>query len=408
MARKKKKMLNFRNKLLLNQWILTLFGIDPLDENSKKRPFHKLAEILRDSRFEGLDKDNIHYFYHELTRSNLFWDQHVPLSREQLLSYEENIVHYTQEINNKRNRPVVWKYYQWLSLLFVEIYLDRYFSDKECLLTSLNQYVDKFNIRWADYADLNYYTEDDLNKICLQNATGSGKTLLMHANFLQFRHYAEKYGKSKDLSRAILISPNERLSEQHINEFAESDINAANFAKEGHNLFTQIQGLKHIDVIEITKLGDKEGPNTIATRSLGDQNLLLVDEGHRGISGQNAKKDGNAWYKNRSALCEKGFTFEYSATFDQAVSDTSHEDDYAKTIIFDYSYRWFYEDGFGKDYQILNLPKTFDRIQSTYLTACLLKFYQQLKVYDEKKQSYCHLIWKNLYGCLLVAQYHRA
>ena len=111
---------------------------------------------------------------------------------------------------------------------------------------------------------------------------------------------------------------------------------AANFAKDGHSLFTQAQGISRVDVLEITKLGDKEGPNTIATRSLGDQNLLLVDEGHRGLSGKNAKSEENAWFKNRAMLCDKGFTFEYSATFDQAVSGTGHEDDYARTVIFDY------------------------------------------------------------------------
>ena len=142
-------------------------------------------------------------------------------------------------------------------------------------------------------------------------------------------------------------------------------------------------------MLEITKLGDKEGPNTIATRSLGDQNLLLVDEGHRGLSGKSAKADGNAWFKNRAMLCEKGFTFEYSATFDQAVSGTGHEDDYARTVIFDYSYRWFYEDGFGKDYQILNLPKSYDEIKAVYLTACLLKFYQQLDHIPGERPGIC-------------------
>ena len=38
----------FANKLLLNQWLISLFGIDPLVEqrNNGKvvRPFHKLAE----------------------------------------------------------------------------------------------------------------------------------------------------------------------------------------------------------------------------------------------------------------------------------------------------------------------------------------------------------------------------
>ena len=398
MARTRKSTIKthqFRDKLLLNQWLMSLFGIDPLREGAKKRPFHKLAEPIRDPRLEDLDKDNLHHFFHHLTESPLFSyagvDTHLPqLSREQLLAYEENIVRHTQAINAKRHRPVVWKYYQWLSLLFVEIYLDRYFSDREALLRALNEYVRRFNSRWPEYADMDYFNEEELNKLSLQNATGSGKTLLMHVNYLQYKHYSKKYGKEKDLSRAVLISPNERLSEQHIAEFSESNIVASAFTKDKggmSDLFSQEQGLTRVDVLEITKLGDKEGPNTIATRSLGDHNLLLVDEGHRGLSGKNAKADENAWFKNRAMLCEKGFTFEYSATFDQAVSGTGHEDDYAKTVVFDYSYRWFYEDGFGKDYQILNLPESFDETRAVYLTACLLKFYQQLGIYEDESQS---------------------
>ncbi len=381
------KQHKFRDKLLLNQWLISLFGIDPLREDTRKRPFHKLAETLRDSRLEGLDKDNLHNFYHALVNSNLFWDDSAELSKVQLLAYEENIVRHTQAINTKRHRPVVWKYYQWLSLLFVEIYLDRYSNDRESLLSALNDYVDRFNNRWPEYANMAPFNEDELNKLSLQNATGSGKTLLMHVNCLQYAYYAKKYGREKELSRVILITPNERLSEQHIAEFSESNIGASHFSKQGHDLFTQAQGLARVDILEITKLSDKEGPNTIATRSLGDQNLLLVDEGHRGLSGKNAKTNENAWFKNRAMLCEKGFTFEYSATFDQAVSGTGHEDDYAKTVIFDYSYRWFYEDGFGKDYQILNLPKPFAEIKAVYLTACLLKFYQQLAIYEDKGQA---------------------
>ncbi|MPV86148.1 DEAD/DEAH box helicase family protein [Ostreibacterium oceani] len=374
------KQHKFRDKLLLNQWLMSLFGIDPLAEDASIRPFHKLAEPIRHPKLEGFDKDNLHNFYHALVNSNLFWDDGVQLSKSQLLAYEENIVRHTQAINAKRHRPVVWKYYQWLSLLFVEIYLDRYFSDRESLLAALNEYVDRFNSRYLEYADMAYFNEDELNKLSLQNATGSGKTLLMHVNYLQYKHYSKKYGKEKNLSRAVLISPNERLSNQHLTEFHESNINSALLEKK------QIS-TADIDVVEITKLGHKEGPGTIATRSLGDQNLLLVDEGHRGLSGKNAKTDENAWFKNRAMLCEKGFTFEYSATFDQAVSGTGHEDDYAKTVVFDYSYRWFYEDGFGKDYQILNLPKSFEDLKAVYLTACLLKFYQQLDIYEDKREE---------------------
>jgi len=380
------------NKLLLNQWLISLFGIDPLVEQRNNgnvvRPFHKLAEPIRDPRMEGLDADNIHKFYHNLINSDMFWnDDDRKLSKEQILIYEENIVRHTQAINDKRHRPIVWKYYQWLTLLFVEIYLDRFFGNRESLLSELNAFVERFNRHWVDYADVPAYDEDDLNKLCLQNATGSGKTLAMHVNLLQYRHYARRHGKDRDLSRVILLTPNERLSEQHIAEFSESDIAACNFASEGFNLFTLAQGLNRVDVMEITKLADQEGPNTIATRSLGDQNLLLVDEGHRGMSG----KEEGVWFTRRSDLCAKGFTFEYSATFEQAVKASGNagfENSYAKAVIFDYSYRWFYEDGFGKDYQILNLPESFEEAQSVYITACLLKFYQQLRIYEENANDF--------------------
>ncbi len=382
---------SFRNKLLLNQWLISLFGIDPLLEHKVNgkivRPFHRLADPIRDPRMEGLDQDNLHKFYHNLVNSELFWNDQCSLSKEQLLGYEENIVRHTQAINERRDRPVVWKYYQWLTLLFVEIYLDKYFGNFNGLLLELNNFVERFNGKWTAYSDVPFYNGDDLNKLCLQNSTGSGKTLLMHVNLLQYRHYAAKNGKGKDLSRVILLTPNERLSEQHIAEFKQSNVSASNYASEGLNLFTQAQGLQRVDVLEITKLADQEGPNTIATRSLGDQNLLLVDEGHRGMSG----KEEGVWFTRRSNLCAKGFTFEYSATFEQAVQasgNSDFENSYAKAVIFDYSYRWFYEDGFGKDYSILNMPSTFAQVQFAYLTACLLKFYQQLRIYEEKSQEF--------------------
>jgi superfamily II DNA or RNA helicase len=385
------KQLGFKNKLVLNQWMISLFGIDPLAEHRDQgriiRPFHKLAEHIRDTRLEGLDADNLHFFYHHLVGSPLFSyaredARGIMISPDLLLTYEQNIVRHTQTINEKRQRPIVWKYYQWLTLLFVEIYLDRFFSDRESLRDDLNDYVEKFNNHWEAFADVPYYSDDDLNKICLQNATGSGKTLLMHVNLLQYQHYAKLYGKANDLSRVILLTPNERLSNQHITEFHES----------GFGFVSRLQpqnpgSLGSVDVVEITKLGDREGPNTIATRSLGDHNLLLVDEGHRGMSG----KEEGVWFARRSSLCEKGFTFEYSATFEQAVlasGNTDFENSYAKAVLFDYSYRWFYEDGFGKDYQILNLPASFEETRVAYMTACLLKYYQQLRIYQDKEKEF--------------------
>ncbi len=391
-----KKPLKFHNKLLLNQWLVSLFDIDPLAEHEVNgnvvRPFHKLVEPIRRCK-EGLNEANLHHFYHCLADSfSSVIDRTTDpsgscISRDMLLNYEQNIVKHTLKINENRERKVVWKYYQWLTLIFVEIYLDRFFGNRQKMLADLNVFVKRFNEHWDDYADVPSYDNDDLNKLCLQNATGSGKTLLMHVNLLQYRHYAKHYHKDNDLSRVILLTPNEHLSKQHIAEFKDSSISADNYQNSRGSIYDQAPSLEHVDVLEITKLGDQDGQNTIATQSLGDNNLLLVDEGHRGMSG----KEEGVWFQRRKALCDKGFTFEYSATFEQAVQASGSavlENSYAKAIVFDYSYRWFYEDGFGKDYQILNLPKSFKETQSIYMTACLLKFYQQLRIYEEKAKKF--------------------
>ena len=54
-------------------------------------------------------------------------------------------------------------------------------------------------------------------------------------------------------------------------------------------------------------------------------------------------------------------------------------------MLCDYSYRYFYADGFGKDYQILNLDQgTQQNHLDVYLVACLLSFFQQQRLYREQ------------------------
>lgn len=306
---------------------------------------------------------------------------------EQIQEYEENIVRHTTYINANRRETILWKYFQWLALMFIEIYLDFYFEKPDKLLEQLNVFVQQFNTKSIGFRKIPLYTEEDLNKLCMQNATGSGKTLILHVNVLQYKHYSSRHENFSSLTRIILLTPHERLSRQHLAEFQRSGISADNYLETRGGVFDSEQGLNHVDVLEITKLGDEDKDKTIATRVFGDRNLLLVDEGHRGMS---SSQEG-AWFSRRAQLCSKGFTIEYSATFEQAVlaaKDPDFEDSYAKSVIFDYSYRWFYEDGFGKDYHILNLPKSIENTRNIYLTACLLKFYQQLRLFDEKKVNF--------------------
>jgi hypothetical protein len=82
--------------------------------------------------------------------------------------------------------------------------------------------------------------------------------------------------------------------------------------------------------------------------------------------------------------------FEYSATFQQAVAGKPKLVDlYGKNILFNYSYRYFYADGFGKDYQILNLDEGTQKDHlELYLVACLLTFFQQQRLYREKETTF--------------------
>lgn len=97
----------------------------------------------------------------------------------------------------------------------------------------------------------------------------------------------------------------------------------------------------------------------------------------------------------RNALCENGFSFEYSATFGQAVKgDRGMSNHYARSVLFDYSYRFFYSDGYGKDFQILNLDlteatsgkATSENDRELYLVGCLLAFYQQQRLFRKHKE----------------------
>lgn len=365
--------LRFEQRLVLHQWLLGLFGVSS---------FERLAANLKAPELEGFDENNVSPFYHELCLHTPT-DKRPHLPDELLLTYDQNIVRHWRRITKRRNHAghfLYPKYFQYLALLFAEVYLDRYFRDPKGLLAELNAHAQAFNASAPEPSRVDPYTRDDLNKLAFWMATGSGKTLLMHINILQYRHYLQAHNRKHELNRIILLTPNEGLSHQHLEEFRLSGIDAELFSKEGRGLFTG----HAVEILDIHKLRDETGEKTVAVDAFEDNNLVLVDEGHRGTSG----KDTGVWMQKRNQLCENGFSFEYSATFGQAMKasgNTYLERTYAKCILFDYSYKYFYGDGYGKDYRILNLAEDSDEaIRRRYLTACLLTFYQQLKLYRDK------------------------
>ena len=352
--------------LVLHKYILSLLGCKDLEA---------LSRDLKDPALEGVDDEGVSHLYYVLKQH--MYDLHIP--QEKLFEYDQNIVSYTKEINEKRPEKIVWKYYQYLALLFTEIYLDRYFADKEQLRQSINTFLkDDFNFRTETWHGMDEFAEEDMNKLAYWCATGSGKTLMMHINIKQYLHYAEKY-HAKKLNRILILTPNEGLSSQHLQELYLSNFSAELFSKQGRGgVFTG----KTIEVIDINKLADTDGDKTVAVESFEGNNLVLVDEGHKGSGGE-------VWKGYRNTLTQEGFSFEYSATFGQAIAAQTGASrdallkEYGKATLFDYSYRYFYNDGYGKDYRIMNMASWDDEeLLNMYLTAYLLCLYEQTLVYD--------------------------
>jgi hypothetical protein len=367
------KPLKFHQRLVLNQWMLGLFGVTRFEE---------LAKDLKGAHLEGLDENNVSYL-HQALRLRLFERKELP--HDLLLAYDQNIVRHWRQITERRNaeekRLLKFKYFQYLTLLFAEIYLDRWFRDPDKLLSDLNAHVAAFNEDKSQGDRVGEYASEDLRKLAFWNATGSGKTLLMHVNILQYRHYLDEHGRAGELNRTILLTPNEGLSRQHLQEFEASGMPAEMFDKDGRGLFTG----HGVEIIEVTKLKEEMGAKTVAIDAFEGDNLVLVDEGHRGAGGEE-------WMGMRNRLSESGFSFEYSATFGQAMKAANKPaltQEYARCILVDYSYKYFYEDGYGKDYHIRNLSEEQNEEQRRlYLTAGLLAFYQQQRLYADRKTSF--------------------
>ena len=380
MAKRTTPLASFDDQLVLFRYFLHELKLDSLDEISEK---------LNSKEYEGVNENGNTYFYSYIAR--ICKMRGATITQEKLRLYDENICRHSRQIGEKRG-GLQWKYFQYVALLFTEMYLDRCFSDADAFCLDLNAWLQHIKDSSLGRIDFQPYTTDKLNKLAFMCATGSGKTLIMHVNILQFLHYfkrAKRLNSKLSINKIIVLAPNEGMSHQHIDELALSSIPAAMFDKD--QIFARIPD--EVIVIDMNKLKEEGKVKTVSVDSFEQNNLVLVDEGHRGLS-------GDVWYDYRTRLSEEGFAFEYSATFKQALNanatgNTQQAQDsralmeeYGKSIIMDYSYKHFYTDGYGKDYRIYNLQRNvFPEQKHLYLVGCLLSFYQQMKLYNVKKDE---------------------
>jgi len=354
------------NRLTLLAWLNSLLG------------YKRNRDLLEDCQEvdEGFGADGRSFLYHHLIAHG----SQVKMSEDVLARYDENIRAHLADINRNRPESITLRYFQHLAALYTEIFLDRLLNAPKQMLADLNGFVQERNkTKLPGEPQDTPFAEADLTKLAYWMATGSGKTLILHINYRQFLHY-----NTDLLDNILLITPNEGLSEQHLAELAASGIPARRFDLNASNLWTSGQNV--VQVIEITKLVEKKrgGGVSVPVEAFEGRNLIFVDEGHKGSGGK-------AWRGYRDALGETGFTFEYSATFGQALSAAGNDEltaEYGKAILFDYSYRYFYGDGFGKDFRILNLrDETRPEQTETLLLGNLLSFYEQLRLFEEQGEA---------------------
>jgi hypothetical protein len=144
--------IKLEKRLVLLVWLNGLFG------------YGNNQELLTDVKqaSEGFGPDNRSFiYYHFIGRGNKV---KIPLS--DLERYDDNIRNHLFAINEHRHDAITLRYFQYLALLYTELFLDIKFNNPGVLISSLNQFVQGRNSHKlaADIAD-EPFVGDDLDKL---------------------------------------------------------------------------------------------------------------------------------------------------------------------------------------------------------------------------------------------------
>jgi hypothetical protein len=362
-------------RLVLNRYLHHLLGAEGLESLKQA-----LSEVE-----EGPSGGGQSHFFHALAGR-----RGIRIPVEDLREYDTRILGYEARLGRARG-GLRLRYFQYLALLYTEVLLDRLTRDSDALAAEINAFLGSLQAQ-GRLAGFPAFETADLTRLAFFLATGAGKTLLMHAHLWQVEHYL-RHGKRpnalvqrldgrREFEGIYLITPNEGLSRQHLEEFELSGIEASHLVHNPAGL-PSLFGPR-VQVVEISKLSETATGDglSVPLASLGSANLVLVDEGHKGVG-----SEARTWKTRQKQLSADGMLLEYSATFAQAVGAASRRvrdellEEYGKSIVFDYSYRHFYGENFGKDFEVLNLESIDEDRAQDLLLGGLLLFYQQVHVF---------------------------
>ena len=279
-------------------------------------------------------------------------DQTLQLPVEPL----ERIQDFLDDYNYLTGQTFKLRYYQVLALLFTECF----FVDQQ-----------------SDGYDQNSRQETQ-RMLAYWMATGSGKTLVMHLNILQYLHHFCQ--KDNARFQIFLTTPLANLIKQHEREL-KPYVDKLNETYNNRIELTidTTQGLlqKEDDYFHLPDEGEI-------------RRLILVDEAHIGLTSQQSGKFREL--RNRLNV-RNSFLFEYSATFHNIAKELA--DEYDSAIIYRYDYARFYSDGYGKDHffkpiaEDTVVDESEEKIKDN-LDECLRVMEEKLQIFNsvQKDEQY--------------------
>jgi len=263
--------------------------------------------------------------------------------------YSTNRVEYDfDDMEEKLN--VTLRYYQRMALYFT-----KYYFDKKYLIAS-----------------------NENNKLTYWMATGSGKTVIMKANIIDYFEYLRD--KNPDEIEVIITSPLKELIGQLQKEMSEF------FTDE---FFRDFKFTYKIETTQGLISQDKNESYEIVGENY--YRLLLVDEAHIGLG----SKEKGSFVNIRNELTKNktnSFMFEYSATF-YDITNKEQIKDYANRIIYEYDYGKFYNDRYGKDFKFHiikkdDIPEDENKDIKRNLDANLEAFDKKINAFYEFNDQY--------------------